>query len=70
MDAKEAEKGGESKRKGTGGAKLLLKMGTTLVSKHGAESSKNRALSRKPKFGQLPGQLLANLLEPSQPRAS
>ena len=42
------------------------KMGVTLVPKHGAESSKNRALSKKPKGRRL----LPNLLEPGQPRAS
>jgi hypothetical protein len=38
----------------------------TLVLKHGAESSKNRALSKRPKIRRL----LPNLLEPSQSRAS
>jgi len=40
-------------------------MGVTLVPKHGAKSSKNRALLKKPKGRRL----LPNLLEPSQPRA-
>jgi hypothetical protein len=38
----------------------------TLAPEHGAESSKNRALSKKPKGRRL----LPNLLEPGQPRAS
>jgi hypothetical protein len=41
-------------------------MGVTLVPEHRAESSKNRALSKKPKGRRL----LPNLLEPGQPRAS
>jgi len=40
-------------------------MGVTLVPEHRAESSKNRALSKKP-YGR---RLLPTLLEPGQPRA-
>jgi hypothetical protein len=41
-------------------------MGVTLVPKHEAKSSKNRALFKKPKGGRL----LPNFLDPGQPRAS
>ena len=47
-------------------ANAFMYMPQHLVPKHGAGSSKNRALSKKPKVRRL----LPNLLEPSQPIAS